>query len=194
MTDFATPRDLAQSFIKAYYTKFIYEVEQLYQFYASDASITRRGVVHNVPISIKATNLLSLGLPPGSFLTVGNYTAIPRGGAVFLTVAGTVDVNDDTHHFTQSFMIEPIDGKHWITLDVLVLFDDEFTQAASHGGSYRATVAGELEPQSPRDEESGTKRPPGKDGPQGRKKGKKARQPPDRKGGKKSRRTDDDAK
>jgi hypothetical protein len=176
MSEFATPNDLAQSFVKSYYPKAVYEVDQLHNFYSADAVISRQGVVSTPRMDITATRILSFNLASDAFLTVGNYTAIAQSDIVSLTVTGTIESEGDMSHFTQAFLIQPMNGKQWVTQDVLVIFDEEYIRdlTASRGSRVPDPSAASTGRERPP--------PPARGVPQA---GKKGGKPPERKGGKK---------
>jgi hypothetical protein len=184
MAAFATPLELAQSFVKSYYTKAVHQVEELFRFYAPDATVIRGGIAHSPKFDIKATRIVSLNLPPAAFLTVASYTAVLRADGVFLTVAGAIQADDDPANFAQTFLLQLIDTKYWVTLDALVVFDAAFGR---DDASFRV-ADGSAPPKKPK--ERPPPPPPGERPGSGRKeRGKKEKPrapPPEPKGGKRA--------
>jgi hypothetical protein len=182
MAEFATPVELAQSFVKSYYTKAVYQVEELFKFYSPNASLVRGGTAHSPKFDIKATRLISLNLPPAALLTIASYTPVLRDDGLFLTVAGSLQSDDDPSNFVQTFTLQQIDGKYWITLDALVVFDDSF---GADDSSFR--VGDEtLRPKKPKERPPP---PPPSERPGSARKGKKEKDrkpPPEPKGGKRA--------
>jgi hypothetical protein len=114
--------------------------------------------VHYPTFDIKATRILSFNLPAGAFLTVASYTPIARPDGVFLTVAGKIQADGEPANFTQTFVLQLIDTKHWITLDALVVCDGA---PVCDDSSFRAadeTAA----PKKPKERPPTAKRAPGR--------------------------------
>jgi hypothetical protein len=131
MLAFPTPDALAQSFVKSYYMTAIYDLSNLFKYYAGDAAVGRGGRISRDPISIKSTRLLSLNNPPDSSVTIVNFTAVRLGDQVQIDVTGFAIQPNGRHGFTQTFVLREVNGRLWIALDVFSLFDDAFYEQAA---------------------------------------------------------------
>jgi hypothetical protein len=165
MRAFPTPDALAQSFVKSYYTTAIYNLSNLFKYYARDAAIGRGGKISRDPISVKSTRLLSLNTPPDSEVIIVRITAVSLDEQVQVGVSGFAIKADGRHGFMQNFVLREIHGKLWIALDVLSFFDDAFWDQSSPDDFFTATDTRLLHERSTQGARSARRPPPDRDPP-----------------------------
>jgi hypothetical protein len=130
------PSSLAAEFVATYYPVFVYEPSVLHKFYSSSAVIHRRAhdPVLAVPISELPASLLAQSLPATAKLAIGAYSVacLPDDDRFLISVSGFLDLSPSRRcSFSQTFILEEVDGRAFIVSDTLQICDLADTFAAN---------------------------------------------------------------
>ena len=111
---------IVPSFIKLYYSTLVTQKNELYKFYASNATFYRPWMKFNKSIPIQRFQISQL-ISDNSTVSVRNFSYAPLGENVSVNVSGQIKVKEKVHCFLQNFVLVDVKGKVFIVSD---LFND----------------------------------------------------------------------